>query len=138
MQTECIFCKIVQGVLPAIRVFEDELSLAFIDIGPLVKGHTLVIPKEHFDPVTAVPDKILQHLILVTRKVAQAQFKGLQADGVNIFQANGATAGQVVPHVHFHIIPRFAGDGHSWNWHAGKYNNNEEMQSLADLIRSNL
>ena len=138
MQTDCVFCKIVQGALPSTRIFEDQLSLVFLDIAPVVKGHALVIPKEHYDPITATPDTVLQHLITVARRIAAAQMAGLSADGVNIMQANGAAAGQVVPHLHFHIIPRFSNDGHSWNWQTKKYANPDEMQALADKIRKGL
>ncbi|MGI6087592.1 MAG: HIT family protein [Kiritimatiellia bacterium] len=138
MQTDCVFCKIVQGTLPSTHIFEDRLSLVFLDIAPVVKGHALVIPKEHYDPITATPDAVLQHLITVARRIAAAQMVGLSADGVNIMQANGAAAGQVVPHLHFHIIPRFSNDGHSWNWQTKKYANPDEMQGLADKIRKGL
>lgn len=138
MQADCVFCKIVQGTLPSTRIFEDQLSLVFLDIAPVVKGHALVIPKEHYDPITATPDAVLQHLITVARRIAAAQMTGLSADGVNIMQANGAAAGQVVPHLHFHIIPRFNNDGHSWNWQTKKYANPDEMQALADKIRKGL
>ena len=138
MQADCVFCKIVQGTLPSTRIFEDQLSLVFLDIAPVVKGHALVIPKEHYDPITATPDAVLQHLITVARRIAAAQMTGLSADGVNIMQANGVAAGQVVPHLHFHIIPRFNNDGHSWNWQTKKYANPDEMQALADKIRKGL
>ncbi len=138
MQADCVFCKIVQGILPSTRIFEDRLSLVFLDIAPIIKGHALVIPKEHYDPITAVPESLLQHLIIVARRVAAAQVAGLQADGVNIMQANGAAAGQVVPHMHFHIIPRFSHDGHHWNWKTTPYANPEEMQTLAARLRKGL
>ncbi len=138
MNDSCVFCKIVAGELPAVKVFENERILAFMDIGPIVKGHTLVIPKPHCDPITQTPPSLLQELILVVQRIAQAQFDGLAADGVNVTQANGASAGQVVPHLHFHVIPRFAADGHHWNWIPKKYDHREEMESYAQRIRSAL
>lgn len=134
----CIFCRIVRGEIPCTRLYEDDEVLAFMDIGPIVKGHALVIPKQHVDPLTAAPPALLGKVIAVVQKIAQAQVDGLQADGVNVHQANGAAAGQVVPHVHFHVIPRFTGDGHSWNWRAGSYGGVAEMQVLADRIRAAL
>lgn len=134
----CIFCKIVAGELPAAKVFEDDACLAFMDLGPIIKGHTLVIPKAHHDPLTDTPDALLQHLIVVIRRVAAAQVKALNADGFNVTQANGACAGQVVPHLHFHVIPRFHNDGHSWNWNARRYDSPDEMESLAGRIRTAL
>ncbi len=138
MNRDCIFCKIVEGELPCTKVYEDDDTLAFMDIGPVVKGHTLVIPKEHYDPITGTPPGVLQKLIVVVQKVAQAQIKGLGADGLNVTQANGSVAGQVVPHIHFHVIPRFESDGHKWNWLAKEYDNQEEMQAHADKIKEGL
>ncbi len=138
MNTDCIFCKIVAGQLPACKVHEDADTLAFMDIGPIVPGHTLVIPKIHIDPLTAAPAAILQKLIIMVQNIAQAQFSALKADGVNIMQANGQAAGQVVPHLHFHVIPRFTADGHHWNWQSHPYANNDTMQTLAEQIKGAL
>lgn len=135
MSEECIFCKIVAGEIPSTRVYEDDETLAFMDIGPVIKGHTLVIPKAHSDPITNTPADVLQKIIVVVQKVARAQIAGLGADGVNVTQANGRVAGQVVPHIHFHVIPRFEGDGHRWNWAAKSYDNPEETESFAARIR---
>ncbi len=138
MHADCVFCKIVRGALPSTRIYEDRLSLAFMDIAPIVKGHTLVIPRDHYELITAVPEPLLQHLIVVARRVAAAQTAGLRADGVNIIQANGAAAGQVVPHVHFHVIPRYNDDGHHWNWKPTPYANPGEMHTLAEKLRKGL
>jgi len=136
MNSECIFCKIAAGQLPSSKVYEDADTLAFLDIGPVVKGHTLIIPKEHYDPITGTPDAVLQKLIVVAKKIAQAQLNGLKADGINVTQANGKVAGQIIPHIHFHVIPRFTHDKHSWNWEPKKYDTPEEMRGLAEKIRS--
>jgi histidine triad (HIT) family protein len=138
MSTDCIFCRIVAGELPAAKVYEDEDTVCFMDIGPVVKGHTLVVPKRHYDPITETPEPVLHKLISVVRRVARAQIEGLGADGVNVSQANGRVAGQVVPHIHFHVIPRFEKDGHSFNWKAHKYDNNEELNDYAGKIRNAL
>ena len=138
MEQDCIFCKIVAGEIPCTKVYEDDDALAFMDIGPIVKGHTLVIPKQHHDPITATPPEVLQSLILVVKKLAQAQVDGLGADGVNVTQANGKVAGQVVPHIHFHVIPRFDGDGHRWNWNPGEYASQDEAAQYAEKMRSSL
>lgn len=134
----CIFCKIVAGEIPSIRVHEDADVLAFMDIGPLVKGHTLVIPKSHHNLISETPDDVLAKVIAVVRKVAHAQKVGLGADGVNIHQANGAAAGQVVPHLHFHVVPRFHHDGHHWNWTPHPYADLSEASALASRIQSAL
>jgi histidine triad (HIT) family protein len=138
MSANCIFCKIVAGEIPSAKVYEDAEVLAFMDIGPIIKGHTLVIPKQHFDPLTATPEPVLAKLMAVVKKIAAAQMNGLKADGVNVMQTNGAAAGQVVPHIHFHVIPRYATDGHRWNWAAKKYDDPAEMQKLAAAIKAAL
>jgi histidine triad (HIT) family protein len=136
MNSSCVFCRIVAGQLPSVRVYEDEHTLAFMDIGPVVKGHALVIPREHYDPITETPDDVLARTIAVVKAVARAQMTGLKADGVNVTQANGRVAGQEVPHLHFHVIPRFTDDHHSWNWKQKKYDTPTEIEAFACRIRS--
>ena len=136
MNADCIFCKIVAGQLPSCKVYEDADTLAFMDIGPIVKGHTLVIPKVHYDPLIATPPGVLQKLIVVVQKIAQAHIRAFKADGINVMQSNGRVAGQVVPHLHFHVIPRFAGDGHHWNWTAHPYSKSDEMDAMAARIKA--
>jgi len=138
MSDNCVFCGIVRGSIPCTKVYEDDDVIAFMDIGPVVKGHTLVIPKTHHNPITETPVAVLQKLIAVVREIAWAQMTGLNADGVNVSQANGKTAGQIVPHIHFHVIPRFSTDGHHWNWTPRQYDTNDEMQTYADRIRQAL
>lgn len=138
MIKDCVFCRIVRGELPAVKVHEDENTLVFMDIGPVVKGHLLVIPKAHYANLTETPPEVLAQLIAVVQKTAAAQKKALNADGINIMQSNGRAAGQVVDHIHFHVIPRFSSDGHHWNWNPRKYANDGEMQTLADKIKTEL
>ncbi|NLE66087.1 MAG: HIT family protein [Lentisphaerae bacterium] len=138
MDQECVFCRIVKGDLPSCKIYEDDDVLAFMDIGPVVKGHSLVIPKAHHNAVTDVPPELLCKVVAVAQKVVRAQMAALDADGVNIHQANGRAAGQVVPHLHFHVIPRFLSDEHSWNWKTRKYSDIPEMQALADRIKSRI
>ena len=135
---DCIFCRIVRGELPCAKLYEDDRVLAFLDIGPLVKGHALVIPKQHLDPLSAVPADLLGHLMAVAQRIGAAQLAGLPAEGFNLHQSNGACAGQVVPHVHIHIIPRRTGDGHHWNWQARRYDGAEDLNRHAALIRQAL
>lgn len=135
MNDRCIFCKIIQGEIPCERIYEDSDVLAFMDIGPIIKGHALVVPKEHWDPITEVPSGLLGRVMDAVQRVAAAQMTALHADGVNIHQANGAAAGQVIPHVHFHVIPRFNDDGHRWNWTPGAYASPAEMKEIAARLR---
>jgi len=136
--SECVFCKIVNKEIPATVVYEDNDVLAFMDIGPIIKGHALVVSKKHYDPVTETPDDILAKLHVVAKRIVQAQMNALGADGVNIMQNNGAAAGQEVPHIHVHVIPRFEGDGHHWNWNPKKYDDFDEMNGLATKIKNHL
>jgi len=115
-------------------VYEDENFLAFLDIGPIIKGHTLVIPREHYASLPETPAPLLADMMSVVQRIAGAQMNALKADGINIVQNNGRAAGQLVDHIHFHIIPRFTTDGHKWNWAAKSYDSPAEMQSMADQI----
>lgn len=138
MSHDCIFCKIIKGEIPCTKVYEDQECLAFMDIGPVVKGHVLVIPKSHHNPLMDTPPEVLQKLIAVVQRIARAQMKGLYADGISVAQANGKAANQVVPHIHFHVIPRFTSDDFHGTWIAKKYESPSEMQALADRIRQAL
>ncbi|MFB3893378.1 MAG: HIT family protein [Phycisphaerae bacterium] len=119
--SDCIFCKIAAGQIPAVKVFEDDSCLAFLDIGPLAEGHVLLIPKAHAVTLDELPadqaGAMLRHLPAIVRAVKAAT----SCQGVNVLQNNGRVAHQVVPHVHFHIIPRNPGDEFHFNWPAGSY-----------------
>jgi histidine triad (HIT) family protein len=106
----CIFCKIVRGELPSIKVYEDADTLAFLTIQPTNAGHTLVIPKEHAATVFEATPELWGKVQETVRKVSHAVEKGTGADGVNINMNNREHAGQVVDHIHIHVIPRFKGD----------------------------
>lgn len=135
MSDDCIFCRIVAGQIPCAKVYEDDAALAFMDIQPVSKGHTLVVPKKHHDPITAVPAETLGRVMLTVQKVAAGQYAGLKAAAINVTQANGALAGQCVQHVHFHVIPRYDGDPRH-QWSPGKYDAQEEMKEYAARIAS--
>ncbi|MBL7114636.1 MAG: HIT family protein [Kiritimatiellae bacterium] len=134
MSNDCIFCNILAGGIPAATILENDDILAFLDIGPIVKGHTLVIPKQHVETIHEISTEQLNAVMIGVQQVAAALVKALGAEGVNITQANGAVAGQVVPHLHFHVIPRYADDGHHWNWNAKSYDSPEEMGSVKERI----
>lgn len=108
---ECLFCKIVAGEIPAQKVYEDGEFLAFLDINPRNPGHTLVVPKRHCETILEMPENEASELFKVVKKVAIAVKKGMKADGISIGQSNGRAAGQVIPHAHFHVIPRFMSEG---------------------------
>ncbi len=103
---ECIFCRIAAGEIPSKKVYEDSHSFAFLDINPRNPGHTLVIPREHAQDILSIGEEQAAELMKAIRKVAIGVQKATGAKGISISQSNGQMAGQVVPHVHFHVIPR--------------------------------
>lgn len=103
---ECIFCKIVKGEIPCKKVYENEKTLAFLDINPRNKGHVLVIPKSHYMGITDMPDGEATEVIKTIKMVAAAQRDSIKTLGMSLLQSNGRMAGQMVPHIHFHLIPR--------------------------------
>lgn len=107
----CVFCKIAQGAIPSYKVYEDETVIAFLDINPSSRGHTLVLPKGHYTSMVTCPKAVLDHCFEVAQIVAQAQQRELGATGVNVITNIGASAGQSVPHFHIHVIPRYDNDG---------------------------
>lgn len=108
---ECIFCKIIKGEIPCAKVFENEFVIAFLDIAPLAEGHTLVIPKEHHVTMAEMPEDLAAEIGRVMPMLSKAVCKSSGTNACNIFQNNGRPAGQVVDHLHFHIVPRVEGDG---------------------------
>lgn len=111
MSSPCIFCQIAAGSAPAARLLETDRVLAFLDIAPVHYGHTLVIPKQHFETFLELPDDLWQEMGQVSRRVARALQKKLYARGFNLGMNNFPAAGQVVPHAHLHVIPRYNDDG---------------------------
>lgn len=134
---ECIFCKIVAGDIPAATVYEDDQVLAFLDIGPIHHGHTLVIPKQHAATMDLCPPETLSAIGAVLGRIAKAVKASAACDGYNCLCNNGRAAGQLVDHVHFHIIPRFEGDSVFKPWPAGKYEEGG-LEAMANTIRKNL
>ena len=104
-----VFCKIVNGDIPCYKVYEDDYVLAFLDISQVTKGHTLVIPKKHYDNFLAVPKELIHRVMDVAQRIGQVQIKFLNAKGVNILTNCYEAAGQTVNHFHVHVIPRYEG-----------------------------
>ena len=134
MKNDCVFCAIAAGEIPSFKVYEDELVLAYLDINPFSKGHTLVIPKEHSTGLLDTSDETLSALISRVRKVAAHLKSALPCDGFNILQNNGEAAGQTVMHIHFHIVPRYGKEEIRF---ASRKGDMEELKALADRIRMN-
>lgn len=118
MQTdkECIFCKIVAGEIPCFKLYEDDRTFSFMDINPASAGHVLVIPREHWPNVHAIPDDLIGAVCATARKIAGAVQAVFEPDGINLLQANGEGAAQSVHHFHMHVLPRTLGDGLALNW----------------------
>lgn len=134
---DCIFCKIAGGEVPAARIYEDQVVVAFLDTGPVSDGHTLVIPRQHFEKFHDCPADLLAQIGSRLGKIAKAVSAAMSSDGYNILCNNGRAAGQIVEHMHFHIIPRMAGDGVFDRWPAYSYQKGKAKQ-LAAKIRENL
>lgn len=133
----CIFCKIIQGVIPSSVVYEDEDFRAILDIAPSHKGHTIVLPKYHAANLLELPDEVASKALPVVKKVAAAIKEETGCDGINILQNNGVAAGQTVFHLHIHVIPRFENDGILPVWAQGSYEEGEAT-ALAERISSRI
>ena len=134
---DCVFCKIVKGEIPSTKVYSDDLVDCFMDIMPISEGHTLVISKSHFETLINTPEDVLCRMATVAAKVARAILAATGAEGFNLVQNNKRCAGQVIPHVHIHVIPRKEGDGIKFGWPAKKAAENE-LVKVADAIKQHL
>ncbi len=133
----CIFCQIVERQIPSAKVYEDEHFLAFLDIAPFAKGHTLIIPKEHVANILEFNPSKAEGLFKVIQKLAPAIMQATKTTGFNLIQNNFASAGQTVFHVHWHIIPRFENDN-ILPWAQNSYENTEIMAEMAKNILKHL
>lgn len=130
-----IFARILRGELPAIKVYEDDQVLAFMDIMPQADGHTLVIPKSPALTLLDLDPEVAAYTIKIVQKIAQAIEKGLDARGIVLMQLSGAAAGQTVPHVHFHLIPSSI---HELGKHALQMGDQEKIKAFAEKIKAEL
>ncbi|MHA1952386.1 MAG: HIT family protein [Candidatus Heimdallarchaeaceae archaeon] len=110
MSDDCVFCKIVKGEIPSFTLYEDEEIQVFLDLYPASKGHSLYIPKEHFISLYDISEEKM-NILKKLPKIAEKLKNAVNATGMNILQSNGKDAGQVINHVHFHLIPRYPKDG---------------------------
>lgn len=134
--THCAFCKIAAGSFAATKVYEDEYTMAFMDIQPASPGHTLVIPKNHAANLLEIAEVDLLATTKTVQKIARALSAALQPDGMRMIQTNGAAAGQSVFHYHVHLIPMQ--EGQRLNIHGRELAKPEELQALAARIRGAL
>jgi histidine triad (HIT) family protein len=114
--TDCVFCKIRDGAIPSVKIYEDERTLCFMDINPLNRGHCLIVTKRHAVTIWESSVEELGAAMEAAKRIALALREALQPDGLNLLQANGAAAFQSVPHFHLHLIPRWMNDGKGFDW----------------------
>ena len=137
IDADCVFCKIVAGKLPCFKLLEDETTIAFMDINPVNPGHALAVAKGHWPTVDVIPPDVLANVARTAQRVAKAAVEALAPAGVNLVQANGPAAGQSVPHLHVHIMPRRAGDDVSLNW-TPVPGDMKEIEAVANKLRAAL
>ncbi len=130
---DCLFCKIIKREIPSTKIYEDRNIFVFLDINPVNIGHTLVVPKDHWENIYTTPTKILCEMMEIAKQLSIAIKTATKADGINIEMNNEKAAGQLVSHAHLHVVPRFGDDGFT-HWHGKRPYNEGEMQEVADKI----
>jgi histidine triad (HIT) family protein len=133
----CIFCRIARKQAPASFVYEDASVMAFLDIRPLNMGHTLVIPKEHYETIYEIPDELIGHIHTIVKRTALALKKATEADGITVIQQNGRAAGQEIFHLHVHVVPRYMGQKLP-RFEEIQEANREKLNQAAEKIRQHL
>lgn len=135
--SDCVFCNIVAGQIPSAKVHEDELTLAFMDIGEVNPGHVLVAAKPHVENIFGLDDTLAAAVFRTAARVARAVQKAYSPEGVTLYQANGSAAGQTVFHFHLHLLPRYARDGMRLTWPT-KNPPREQLEANAAKLRAAL
>jgi histidine triad (HIT) family protein len=136
-ETPCVFCRIVKGEIPCAKIYEDDEVLAFLDLAPVRPGHSLVIPKKHYDNLLDTPESFGPCLLSALAGVGAALMKAAGAQGFNVLQNNFPASGQAVFHAHWHVIPRVEGDGLSL-WPQGAYADARAMRDMAAAIAAHV
>lgn len=138
--SDCIFCKIIDGSIPSVKIYEDENVYAFMDVAPLTKGHTLLVPKQHVKDLFDMPEEVAKNLYAVAPKIANAIKSTFNPAGMNTVNNNGAFAGQTVFHYHLHFIPRYdETDGLGFKWETKQNEFTPDvLQSVAAQITETL
>lgn len=133
-EESCIFCRIANGEIPSRTIYEDDRFRAILDLGPATKGHALILPKEHYEDLFAMPEELAAEAMKLAKRLAGIQKERLNADGLNLVQNNGTAAGQTVRHFHIHLIPRYEGDGQTIGWKPGDPGEAELDQTLQEIV----
>ena len=129
----CIFCKILDGVIPSAKIYEDEDFAIILDVGPASFGHALMIPKNHYANLFEMPEELLSKAMSIAKVWGDKLVKALNADGLNLVQNNGLAAGQTVFHYHLHLIPRYEGDNVGNLWNPGTLTEEQKKEILEKL-----
>lgn len=135
--SNCIFCSIIKNEIPSTKIYETDKVFAFLDIAPMNEGHTLIIPKFHSETILDLPLDFAEEVLKAQQIIAKALMKSLGASGFNCIQNNYPSSGQMVPHVHWHILPRYQASEFPL-WKQGKYESIEAMNDLAQKIIKNI
>lgn len=130
----CLFCEIKNGNIPSYKIYEDDICLAFLDISQATIGHTLIIPKKHFDDIFSLDEETSKHLFNVTRILAKRIKEKLGVSAVNVLNNSGELAGQTIKHFHIHIIPRYEDDSLKIEFSSNKLSN-EQFLELVNKIK---
>ena len=135
MDSDCIFCKLANGVFPTNFIYEDEDFKVILDANPATKGHSLILPKKHFKNILDADEEILKKIFPLAKKLSNKLIEVLKCDGVNVLQNNNEAAGQAVFHLHIHLIPRYKDEKeHMLSWKPNKFSD-EEMKNIAESLK---
>jgi histidine triad (HIT) family protein len=133
MYMDCIFCNVAKHEIEANVIYEDEHTLAFLDRNPRNPGHTLVIPKEHYETIFEMPEEDIAHIYRVVKKISKPLKKAVEADGINVIQSNIVSQG--VHHFHTHVLPRFWDDGIPIVWESHRAMDKAELMAIAEKVK---
>jgi histidine triad (HIT) family protein len=136
MTPSCLFCSIINNKIPAVIIYEDENFMALMDKYPINHGHSLVIPRSHHESLLSMTPSEVGKLYSIVSTVSKAVISAVHADGFSIGQNNGRAANQIIPHVHVHIIPRYAGDSREGKWPSRTIGDPQELTITSQKIRS--
>ncbi len=135
---KCIFCKIINKTIPNAIVYENDKFLVFLDKYPINYGHALLVPKDHYNTILEMPINLVGEMYSLVPNLAKAIITTIDGNGFNVSQNNGRSANQIIPHVHVHIVPRFAQEKIKGQWPMRKIADIEELKNLAEKIIANL
>lgn len=136
-ESDCVFCKIIDGTIPSHKIYEDDETLAILDIAPTNYGHVLVLSKDHFENIYTMPQELACRMMMTTQKMATAVRNGVDADGINIIMNNETAAGQIIFHAHIHVVPRLNEDGFK-HWPHKEYKDEEEKMVYVEKIKNEI